>query len=371
MTFLGLLLKNLIRQPVRTGLTLLGISLGITTVVALGVITGGLKASVGEMITLGDTDFMIAQKGAADLTLSTVAEGEFATIAARPDVDRAIGTLLHVTQVGDNPFFMMVGVQSSRPGMGLPDLRSGRYPAAGSADEIIVGESGAAALRVGVGGTYSFDGKPFRVVGIYHSEDTWQDSGAFAALSTVQSLAKKPGLLTAIYVGVRPGHDRAAVAASIVAAAPQLTAISEVSQLGEVDQGVELIDAANLAISVLAVVIGAIGVMNTMVMSVFERTREIGILRAIGWRGSRILRLIIGESLVLCVAAAAIGVGLGVLAVWAVQQLPAVENLLEPRYSGDVFVRALAVAVGVALVGAAYPLFRAVRLTPMEALRHE
>jgi putative ABC transport system permease protein len=255
--------------------------------------------------------------------------------------------------------------------VGLPELRSGRYPAADATDEIIIGESGAAALGVGVGGTYAFAGKPFRVVGIFHSQDTWQDGGAFAPLSTVQALAKKPGLLTAIYVGVKPGHDRAAVAADIVAAAPQLTAISEVSQLGEVDQGVELMDAANLAISVLAVVIGAIGVMNTMVMSVFERTREIGILRAIGWRGSRILRLILGESLVLCVAAAGVGVGLGVLAVWAVQQLPAIENLLEPRYSAEVFVRALAVAVGVALVGAAYPSFRAVRLTPMEALRHE
>jgi putative ABC transport system permease protein len=118
-------------------------------------------------------------------------------------------------------------------------------------------------------------------------------------------------------------------------------------------------------------VIGAIGVMNTMIMSVFERTREIGILRAVGWRGSRILRMIVLESLGLCLVAAGVGVGLGILASRAILVVPAISAFLDPEYATDVFVRALAVAVVVALVGAIYPALRAVRLSPMEALRHE
>jgi putative ABC transport system permease protein len=142
-----------------------------------------------------------------------------------------------------------------------------------------------------------------------------------------------------------------------------------VGDYSEVDQGIQFLDAANLAISVLAVGIGAIGVMNTMIMSVFERTREIGIFRAVGWSGRRILRMIITESML--VVAAFVGSTLGVLATRAILMIDMVSNVLEPQYSADVFIRALVVAVVVALAGAAYPAFRAVGLTPMEALRYE
>ena len=111
--------------------------------------------------------------------------------------------------------------------------------------------------------------------------------------------------------------------------------------------------------------------MNTMIMSVFERTREIGILRAVGWRGSRIIRMIFLESLVLCLIAAAIGIVFGILASRAVLLVPSISSLLVPVYSLDVFARALSVGITVALVGALYPPLRAVRLSPMEALRYE
>jgi putative ABC transport system permease protein len=111
--------------------------------------------------------------------------------------------------------------------------------------------------------------------------------------------------------------------------------------------------------------------MNTMIMSVYERTRELGVLRAIGWRGSRIIRLIATESLFLCALAAAVGVVLGVAASRAVLLIPAVAAFLEPTYPLSIFARALVVGVAVALVGAVYPAVRAVRLSPMEALRHE
>ena len=111
--------------------------------------------------------------------------------------------------------------------------------------------------------------------------------------------------------------------------------------------------------------------MNTMIMSVFERTREIGILRAVGWRGSRILRMVLLESLFLCLIASVIGTLIGVLASRAVLRVPAVASFLTPAYSADVFLRALLVGVVVAVAGALYPAFRAVRLSPLEALRHE
>jgi putative ABC transport system permease protein len=130
-------------------------------------------------------------------------------------------------------------------------------------------------------------------------------------------------------------------------------------------------DALELAVSLLAVGIGAIGVMNTMIMSVFERTREIGILRAIGWRSSRILRLIMVESVLLCLVAVVVGIGVGVAFSRAILLVPLISNFLTPSYSVDVFVRAVVVGIAVGLAGAVYPALRAVRLSPMEALRYE
>jgi len=209
------------------------------------------------------------------------------------------------------------------------------------------------------------------VVGVYDADNLWEDSGAYAPLATVQEIARKPGVVTMVYVKVRDGVDPDTVAAGIEDEFAALTTVSSVSEYSEIDQGMEIIDAVNLAISALAVGIGAIGVTNTMIMSVFERTREIGILRAVGWRGSRILRMVVGESLLLCLVAAMFGSLSGVLASRAVILIPAVRSLIEPQYTIDIFVRALVVAVIVALAGAAYPAVRALRLTPMDALRHE
>ena len=83
------------------------------------------------------------------------------------------------------------------------------------------------------------------------------------------------------------------------------------------------------------------------------------------------LRMILIEALMLCLAAAVAGSLLGLLAVQGVMQIPTVRGLLEPSYESGVFVQAFVVAIVVALIGAVYPAIRATRLTPMEALRYE
>ena len=90
-----------------------------------------------------------------------------------------------------------------------------------------------------------------------------------------------------------------------------------------------------------------------------------------GWRGSRVVRMVVIESAFLCLIAAVFGVALGVLASRAILLVPAVSSFLSPAYESAVFIRALLVGIVVAFVGALYPAVRAARLSPMEALRHE
>jgi putative ABC transport system permease protein len=371
MPFFMLIFRNLLRQRIRTLLTALGISLGITTVVALGVVTHSLKATAEDILHAGGADFAIGQSGSADLSFSTLTEEQLEEVAAYPEVDHAIGVLMAFSQLGSNPFFVQLGIEPTDLEHFEVPLVEGRYLAPGATNEILLGDEGASQLGKKLGDTVELKDGSFMVVGIYRTGNVWEDGGAMLPLATVQQYERKDGLFTLVYVKVRPGADLDLLTARIEEDHPELATLRTVSDYGDVDQGFQIMDAANLAISFLAVFIGGIGVMNTMVMSVMERTREFGILRAVGWRSRRVLQMVLGESILLCLIGAVIGSILAVIFTRVILIFPVVRSFLEPEYTPDVFIRGLVVGVAVALLGALYPAIRAIRLSPIQAIRYE
>jgi len=116
---------------------------------------------------------------------------------------------------------------------------------------------------------------------------------------------------------------------------------------------------------------GILGIANTMAMSVFERTREIGILRAIGWKAWRVLLLIQVEATVLGFVGGFIGIGFGWCALYLLSTLPQTASIVSTSLSWDHLIESLAISVLSGIVAGAYPAWRGAHLSPVEALHHE
>ncbi|MDR3223466.1 MAG: FtsX-like permease family protein [Methanobrevibacter sp.] len=133
----------------------------------------------------------------------------------------------------------------------------------------------------------------------------------------------------------------------------------------------DMINSTSWAISLLAIVIGRIGIVNTMIMSVYERTREIGVLKAVGWKKRRILGMILGESIVLTVTSGIVGSIIGVIGIEILKTINILSSQMVPVYTINIFLQAFGIAIFVGLIGGFYPAWRASKLQPTEALKYE
>ena len=190
-------------------------------------------------------------------------------------------------------------------------------------------------------------------------------------LAAIQGYNRVDGIVTLAFVKVMPGANVQSVTDHIDYAQPELTTIRTASQFGRADQNLVYLEAAVNGSTVLAILIGAVIVGNTMLLSLFERTREFGLLRALGWTRRRTVSLLAGESLLLALAGALLGVALSFVVVSGLANLPALKGILHPDFTEGAFWRALFTALVMTVIGAVYPTTRAALLSPLKALSYE
>ena len=351
------------RRPIRTALTIAGVAVAVALIVALLSITAGAKATANDLIHVGRADFGLFQAGVSDLTQSRLPGSLASEVAREPGVAAAGRIYLYVTNVG-----LVFGLAPGEfPERRLVVVAGAR--ARGS--DAVVGDARAQRERVRPGDSIGVGRRRFRVAGIFHSGDPFEDGGIVLPLGVVQRLAGRPGDVTTISVAVSPAARPHDVARRLERAFPGTTAVTEPGQAVKIDTSSRVIVSTGWIISLLALIVGGIAVTNTMAMSVFERVREIGILRAVGWPGRRIAALVVSEALAICGLALAAGLALGYAAAHAFADHAEAGPLLRPDFTGGVFAWGLAFALGVGVLGAAYPAWRAVSLEPAAALRHE
>jgi putative ABC transport system permease protein len=372
MLFVRLILQNLATRKARSILTGVAVAIGVTTVVALGVLTYSLRQTAVSVLQVGRADFTVAQKGVSDLLYSTLDASDLARIEARPGVETATGILIDVEKLdAQHPLFLMIGVETARLADFGVNIVKGRAYEPTADDELILGYRAAADLDKDVGDTLAFGDDAYEIVGLFSTGEVFGDAASMRPLPVLQAEERKPGAMTLFFVRTAAGANIDLLRAAIEEENPQLVTVRTQSEFGRVDRNLQLINAANLGGSILALVIGAIGVMNTTLLSFFERTRELGLLRALGWSSRRLLALVLGEAFAVSLAGAALGVGLGFAAVQGLSRLPDLVGIFEPTFTASVFGRALGFASAMTLLGALYPAARAARLVPLEAMRHE
>lgn len=363
---LGLIIANVHRRAARTALTAAGIAVGVAAIVALLALSAGLNATAGQLVHLGKADLGLFQSDAADPTASVLPRSLVGRVQAQPEVAAATPLQLVVNAVARAPAAIVFGQEPTGFATGMAVLTSGRSAGHG---EVEVGDVLAGQLHLVVGDQLKLGGRAFRVAGIYHTGITLEDQGAITTLADAQALAGRTSEeITSIAVRVVPRVTPAAAAKQLERALPGVAAISDPGEAIRAGVNNVLISKAVLLIVVLALIIGALAVANTMLAAVLERRRELALLATIGWSGGQLARLVLGESIAVSLIGTAMGLLLGLLASGLLPGALGLQGFISPSLTAWVLARAALIGVAIGVVGAIYPVLRVARTSSAVSL---
>ncbi len=363
-----MIFKNLWRRKTRTFLTSLGIAVGVAAVVALSAFGEGLASGFEESFASAEADITVSQKDALLAFISNVDAEVGDRLQSLPGVAEVAGTVIGVLQFPEAPYFIVKGEDPK--GFAIAHYRLIEGSRITGRKQILLGKTTAKNFNKKVGGTFKINDVSYRIVGIYQTGVALEDGGAVMSLADAQTAFDKRDKVSYFNVKVKDPRRVDEIKKNIEASLPEVTA----TRSGEASKQSEILDvyrSFGWFLGVFAILVGGLGMMNTMVMSVLERTREIGVLRALGWRRRRVVGLILGESLVLALAGGILGLALGVGLTLLARLSPAVESVLGAVFTPTMFIQAMVVSLLLGTLGGLYPAWRASRLAPVEAMRYE
>lgn len=326
-----------------------------------------------RIYTSSGTDIAVIQRTFLNTSLD---ESVTSRLKALPVVAQATPMIYNVMDLTPDVNALVYGWKADSYEFQSLQFVSGRSFRDGQA-EVILGDLLAGTLNKKAGDAIEIQGSSFTVTAIYHGGSALEAGAVIMPLDQLQQLSSLQGKVSTIHVRLRPAPATEApeaylkrAQAQIEAALPGTRAVPAAERASN-NQFVRLAHASAWGTSSIAVLIGILGIANTMAMSVFERTREIGILRALGWKRGQVMVLIQLEAVVLGLGGGFLGIAFGWSALRLLAALPQTASIVSASFPFWLLAEALGIAVLAGLIAGAMPAWRAARLSPVEALRYE
>jgi len=360
--------RNIARRKARSLLTVFGVAIGIAAIVLLMSVMGGLEAQLTSILERGEADLIVLQKDSTDLMLSRLRESEAQRLAQVPGVKQVSSVLFSLAKVEDYPFFVVNGLNVEEFTIDHFNVVEGRKLEKEDEQKTLLGKKIASHLGKELGERVTFLGDAYEIVGLYETGIRFEDYGGVVQLGEAQKAFDLDGFVSLIEVRVEDINRLSEVKLAISQRLPNVD-VDAPSEVTSKQEDLQLLRSATSLVSLASVLFGTIIISNTMIMSVHERTREIGILRALGWRKRSVLIMLLKETVSLALLGGIIGI---VVAVVGIQSLDKIALTPIPaRVSAEHLIIGISVAVSLGVLGGTYPAVRAARMHPIEALGHE
>jgi putative ABC transport system permease protein len=371
---LRIALANLTARKPRTFLTLLGVAVAVASFIALFTLARGPEDNWRNSLRELQIQVVGYQRGVVHIISSRLALSMIEQIRKVPGVKSVTPQINRFVPAGkEEEQVVLVGMPAGAPLWKAVPLRTGRAPRAGEVWVAVMGPSVAAGLHKKVGDTLTLLWRKFTVIGITAQTNPLNATGILAPLAALQELSHSKVSVTSFALQLDHPEDDAAVKrtlATLNALHPSV-AFVRTANITRSSQVLKLLQAITWAVSAIALIMGILVVANTLVMSITERTREIGVLCAIGWSAGRITALILIEAGLVTLIGGVLGVAGGIGLAYLMSALPVLSGLVEPVLSVELLVLVMAVIAVIGALGGLYPAWLATRVDPARVLQYE
>jgi len=391
MNFFTLAAKNLLRRRGRTLLTVLGVAIAISVLFSLLALNAGYEKELNREMNSMGAHLLAVPKGCPYEAASLIIHGgvipkylsarDLKNVSSIPDVELATPMLMHQfmkkdEKTGKSTPHIIYGINMAEMLRLKPWWKvEGRYFADNETRVMLVGRDLAEKENLSVGQVLPVGPakEDFVIVGILDRTGDQDDQFHFFPLAEAQRVFGKEGKITTIAVKVRDVSQISLVSEEMEKI-PDIQVVTMTQVMGTIMNLAGSARSLLLTVIVVALIISAFGIINTLLMSVNERTREFGMMKAIGASGTDIGKMVLLETIVITISGGMLGTvaalaGSRVIESFVKGMLPYSPRGSFISFSPELVAFALAFSVILGLVCGIYPAFISSRLTPMEAIR--